>query len=922
MLSLEQVEAFSAFKRQIARENVAKDFDRFQTLARIGADAARAWQQIAFLHQCVELEGNARWWHYLQLVDIECDHRAFQSERRDTAAIRRLVPALLRKSNFDLYTVLEFTRHYQLDDSVASLAYVDALLLEPTAAGDRSYQDKIVGVLDDIHEPHLVSLLLKSIDKIAGSDYDRLLFVFQLLLEHTRYDDRDEVERRVDVLRILQTHAAALARVEATSATGPAASRLVSFHDVIAAPRDVLAQLLRPDTFETLLDLAGPLRLQTDELQMLLLKQMVEQHVRLSPSEAIDDITHETRSALPFAAFEAVLERLTDTENKVTAAEWLAENVQASDDKLYALEFALAAASGEAATTLTSADSDRTAQQTFTGADARERLEAKILRMRIERVLNDAVFDMRSGLDPAIQDDKRRELLQLVAQPTELLSTLYRRYALVSFECGRITLHDVADKLEAIAHVSAHKVQRDLIRAWLVEDAVLRPSSSSSSLDAAPESVFAPLDDEVATLHDDAFVQRIVFVATQHAHASASRGAELVEYLLRFANDDKPRAGVTFRAKLRALRALLHLAQAHHALVASAVESTSAATSADTFIDELVDTARHVSHMIVLEERRTPFDLALVRRADKEAFARSLLRQFGATSPWVLRCVSRVMLDFQVDAIDVWTTVVASMRRLGMERALSRVLEALSARPWARQLEHGAEIWEHVMLAPLQRLSDAAPRIMDLSLDFGEDAVDRSAAERPSSHGETTSAVAPSTANDLVFCGVPVERVRIELEHMLTLLETCPFLDEIDVPAFVIRLKDLADVAARAGDRVALLERLDLFGFAVRCALLIPKPLARVEALTRIIHAGASMAVLRELLDTTSLWTSETFDASASVDTSVFGDQIRLVHTAFAEIVKREEDGEVLGTPFEQSFLEFVAATGSIDRVVGILYDS
>ncbi|KAG6615336.1 Kinetochore component [Phytophthora cinnamomi] len=66
MLSMEQEDAFHAFRRQISRENVAKDFNRFQQLAFIGADAARAWQQIAFLHQCVELEV------LHELLDMSC----------------------------------------------------------------------------------------------------------------------------------------------------------------------------------------------------------------------------------------------------------------------------------------------------------------------------------------------------------------------------------------------------------------------------------------------------------------------------------------------------------------------------------------------------------------------------------------------------------------------------------------------------------------------------------------------------------------------------------------------------------------------------------------------------------------------------------------------------------------------------------
>ncbi|OWY99051.1 hypothetical protein PHMEG_00030020, partial [Phytophthora megakarya] len=204
MLSMNQEDAFNAFRRQISRENVAKEFNRFQRLACIGADAARAWQQIAFLHQCVELEGNARWWHYLNLLGIECDHKAFQSERRDLQYIRRLVPTLLARSNYDFYTVLEFTRHYQIEDSFPALVYTEALLQEESASTNLEYQDKIAGVIEEIHDQYLIKLLLKSIRKVSGQDYDRLLFIFQQLLENTSYHEREEVQRRMEILRNLK----------------------------------------------------------------------------------------------------------------------------------------------------------------------------------------------------------------------------------------------------------------------------------------------------------------------------------------------------------------------------------------------------------------------------------------------------------------------------------------------------------------------------------------------------------------------------------------------------------------------------------------------------------------------------------------------------------------------------------------------
>lgn len=919
MLTLEQVDAFSAFKKQISRENVAKDFHRFQQLALIGSDAARAWQQIAFLHQCVELEGNARWWHYLNLLGIECDHKAFQSERRDLAYIRRLVPALIVKSNYDFYTVLEFARHYQIDDNFSSLAYVEALLLRKgDSITDLEYQDKIVGVLEDIHEQHLISLLLKSVPKISGVDYNRLLFAFRLLLENTNYPDRDEVERRIEALHILQVYTAMQAQ-KAGFGEGEDDGRgvskqlnvhllgQVSFHDLIAKPRDVLSQLLSKDNFETLFDLAGPLRLQTDELQMLLLKNLVQRYFR-SGADSTGYREDGQDPAPQFELFHEILSRLTETENKVTAGEWLAENFPFGEEKLKAMEFALVSARLGSADFADDTKERSSGRQTFTGVEALSRLETKILRVKVELLLRATIFDEPIGVvgGAARKKEIMRELLQLVAQPAELLFELYRRFSLQSYELNRETLHEVVDKLEALFGTSAHKVRRELINEWLVKDAVLRVSCTPSD-----ECIFEPLENETMERTDEEHTKRLVFVAVRYVQEPGqSGGGELFEFLVRFAKDVKPRAGVTFRAKLRALQVALRLVQLDPSAAASAVASKYQLADPASFFKEIADYARHCSHMVYFEERRVPYDIAFLLKTDKEVIVRSLLRQYSTHQPWMLRCASRLMLDFGVHSIELWEIILRGMMKLKMVRSLSRILEQLSKEPFVRGLEDGRLIWEFTLLQPLERLGCAKCESMQLSIavEIG----DLFSSERREDSKPSKADLDPK---EVRFGGFRVDNVRAELEHMVILLQKCPFLDQIDVTAFVVQLRDLSERAQREDNGAEILRRLDLYGFAVRCAMLIPKPATRLEALMRIIQAGAYMSVLRELQGTSCLFHGE---ADADAD-SEFAEQLRLVQGAFAEAKRREAYSEILNTPFEQDFIEFLAATGSIDHVVGIL---
>ncbi|KAL3662180.1 hypothetical protein V7S43_012980 [Phytophthora oleae] len=853
LLSMKQEDAFHAFRRQISRENVSKDFNRFQQLAFIGADAARAWQQIAFLHQCVELEGNARWWHYLNLLDIECDHKAFQSERRDLQYIRRLVPTLMTRSNYDFYTVLEFTRHYQIEDSFPSLVYTEALL-----QGDfPDYQDKIAGVIDEIHEQHLTKLLLKSIPKVSGQDYDRLLFIFRLLLENT-YREREEVERRMEILRNLK--AFALQTSSSKSGEGKEKPGKVSFHELVAEPREVLARVVTKENFSAFMGLADPLRLEPDELQILLLKNMTS------------DLNQE--GSAQFSAFEGILTCLSDTESRVTAAEWLAENFPLGDDKLKALEFALKAAlSGQNG-------AEDPSNTSFTGHEALTRLENKILRVKVEVLLRNATSQTSSLAEIINDKEQTNQLLALVSEPKKLYLELYRRYALWFHTHSSDMLHEVAGSIGELLQLPQVKLRLELVRGWLVKDAVHVGKCNSNE---AREDPFELLESEKLQQADDDFSKRILYMAASSVNAGDDFGEQILSYLVDFAKDSRPLAGVTYRAKMRALRVILRLGQLYHRAVERFVTTKYGIENSDPFFKELLEYTKHCTHMITFEEHRVPYDMTFVLKREKEVLTRSFLRRFPLTQPWVLRCASQLMLDFDVEAPDLWEDILTNMLELGMIRSLANILGPLSRKSGVRSLACARQVWEDVLTLPLIDLKNR--------------------------HNQSSEEI-----EDSYFAGIPIALVRSVMERMVLLLERCPFLDQIDVPAFVIHLRDLAALAQESNG----LEKMGLYRFAVKCAMVIPKPLARFEALMRIVQSGAHSAVLHELLDTSCF-----LDGESEVDeeSGELADNYRLIQASFAEAAKREDYRSILDTPFEPGFIEYLAATGDIDFLLSLLLE-
>ncbi|KAG7377208.1 hypothetical protein PHYPSEUDO_012025 [Phytophthora pseudosyringae] len=920
MLSMKQEDAFHAFRRQISRENVAKDFNRFQQLAFIGADAARAWQQIAFLHQCVELEGNARWWHYLNLLEIECDHKAFQSERRDLQYIRRLVPTLITRSNYDFYTVLEFTRHYQIEDSFPSLVYAESLLLEEAATTNLEYQDKIAGVIEEIHDQHLMKLLLKSIPKIRGQDYDRLLFIFRLLLDNTSYRGREEVERRVEVLSNLKAFAAFQAKsdsktsekfeipigngvnTESNSANraDKPDSKKVSFHELIAEPRDVLARLVTKENFNVLIGLAEPLRLEPDELQMLLLKNMITTNLKQKVPADGDSNT----SLAQFSAFEGILDCLSDTESRVTAAEWLAENFPLGDEKLKALEFALnAAVSGHNG----SKDPSNTS---FTGHEALTRLETKIMRVKVEVLLRNATFQTSSLAEVINDKEQTNQLLALVSEPKKLFLELYRRYALWFYKHSNDMLHAVASSIGDLLQLPQAKLRLDLVREWLVKDAVHVGKSNSS--EEAQEDPFELLGSEKLHQADEDFGKRILYLATASVKSGDVFGEQVLSYFVEFAKDSRPRAGVTYRARLRALRVILRLGKLYHAAVERFVTTKYGIENSDSFFKELLKYTKHCTHMITFEEHRVPYDMAFVLKSDKEVLTRSFLRRFPLNQPWVLRCASQLMLDFGVEALDLWEDVLTNMLRLRMVRSLATIMGPLSRKSFVRSLECGRQVWDDVLTLPMTQLKHNHSNNHSMNTATVQGHADDT---------DPSVRVPKDDTGTLYFAGIPISNVRSVMGRMVALLQKCPFLDQIDVPVFVIHLRDLAAMAEETPNGSEIVRHLDLYGFAVKCAMVIPKPVARFEALVRIIQAGAYSSVLHELLDTSCFLDGEKSENAIDDENGEFADNCRLIHESFSEAAKRGDYSAILDTPFEPGFVEYLAATADIDYLLSLLLE-
>eukprot|EP01036_Dinobryon_divergens_P030754 gene30755-40048_t len=162
---------YDAMVRELkaAVPSIQSDFSRLRTVAMIGEQLSNMWHQEELLLVFQSLQTNARWWHTLSSYGVKIDPRAFQSPiaSQREACIRAVVPELLDKSDLNLSVAIEYCDQFDLEPSVASLCYVDRiLLLPPTSPTDAHWialvQKAATRIPEDTLLPCLRNILPKS----------------------------------------------------------------------------------------------------------------------------------------------------------------------------------------------------------------------------------------------------------------------------------------------------------------------------------------------------------------------------------------------------------------------------------------------------------------------------------------------------------------------------------------------------------------------------------------------------------------------------------------------------------------------------------------------------------------------------------------------------------------------------------------
>lgn len=157
--------------------SIQSDFSRLRTVALVGEEVARMWDQETLLIVFQSLQMNARWWHILSSHGIKIDARAFQSADSNLreAYMKGVVPDLLLHTNLNLDLAYEYCQQFNLEPEVATLCYIESIMLLPpyvSSSWKTSLQLASVGISEKL----LVSRLRKVLEKIHPLDYDKIQY--------------------------------------------------------------------------------------------------------------------------------------------------------------------------------------------------------------------------------------------------------------------------------------------------------------------------------------------------------------------------------------------------------------------------------------------------------------------------------------------------------------------------------------------------------------------------------------------------------------------------------------------------------------------------------------------------------------------------------------------------------------------------
>eukprot|EP01156_Anaeramoeba_ignava_P022884 Anaeramoba_ignava/c21138_g1_i1.p1 GENE.c21138_g1_i1~~c21138_g1_i1.p1 ORF type:complete len:962 (+),score=240.05 c21138_g1_i1:34-2886(+) len=276
LTSLPCQDGFETFRKCLMETRF--DYKRLYQVAKIGMMTGILWKQPSFYQDCKELQDNAYWWNFFQLLQIDFSEVEFL-ESGDRSYHHSLVPVLLQKTNLDLFLTIEFCECYGIGPDLPKLLFIQLLLLSNDSEDEdvSDYQDKILAVMDEIDTQDVLHLFKDICYKnVNQKDYRKLEYVCNQIIRLESGKIPDEISRDLIILSILENYDKQFCNSETIEYSK------IPFHDLMEDPWTVLRPLISEITLNYLLPLVSPLDLSVDQFYRCVFDNLINNQQNIS----------------------------------------------------------------------------------------------------------------------------------------------------------------------------------------------------------------------------------------------------------------------------------------------------------------------------------------------------------------------------------------------------------------------------------------------------------------------------------------------------------------------------------------------------------------------------------------------------------------------------------------------------------------
>ncbi|CAG8541754.1 10906_t:CDS:10 [Paraglomus occultum] len=350
MISLPMDKAYNTFRDGLV--TVGSDYNRLIKLAGVGMGCATLWRQRTLFNDCKQLGANGRWWHQLRLLEIPFDDGQFRLSK-DGDYQRKLIPALLKKTNFDIITVLEFTREYNIEaDDYALFHCVKMLLFSEVD----NYQSRIAGIIDDIVGKDKLSTMLMDhcLTRISPYDYERIHFllkqvtmlqlnnenaiksfeIIETLMNYSR-NRPPSLEELAEAKKVIKGVEVPIGveEVDVVRQKFPGCLHRLPFHLLRSDPWTVLKPELTEESISKLWPLTTLLGIRADKFLGAAIENLIARLTADKQSQSGD-----FKTTIKFNDFKGLVQKMQDNEVALTYLKYIADTFPCGPDRIQALQ--------------------------------------------------------------------------------------------------------------------------------------------------------------------------------------------------------------------------------------------------------------------------------------------------------------------------------------------------------------------------------------------------------------------------------------------------------------------------------------------------------------------------------------------------------------------------------------------------------